>query len=93
MIEGGKFLCAGHVSTLRVKIEAVSTGVHGVLWWNLDYRTRQFLMCCLRVKIKAENTGVRSVLSWSLDDRTREFIMCLLCVYAWLRVKIKKSEK
>ena len=71
---------------LRVKIKAKSTGARSVLSWNLDHRTRQFLMlwlcvyAWLRVKIKAKGIGVRSVLSWSVDHRTRQFVMC------WLRV-------
>ena len=62
---------------LCVKIKAKGTGVGGVLPWNLDERSTEFVMCWLRVyawlrvKIKAKGTGVGGVLPWSLDERMR----------------------
>ena len=58
---------------LRVKTKVKSTGVHNVLSWSLNHRTRKFIMSWLRVKIKAKGTGVRSFLSWILHHRTRQF--------------------
>ena len=49
------------------------TGVRIVLWYGLDHRTRQFLMCWLRIKVKG--TGVRIVLWYGLDRGTRQFLM------------------
>ena len=62
---------------LCVKLNSKGSGVRGVKWWNLDHRTREFVMSlatCLRVATLRNFTAVRS---WSPDKSTREFLLAI----------------